>query len=267
MPGRMQISTKRIMIDKANSTIVMAVGIAAFLTAFSLVSARSLFAKHSYQRKVIAAQEKSLKQLEQNVESVKTLKEQYAAFVERQENVIKGSSTGSGDRDGDNARIILDALPSKYDYPALASSLEKILMDRNYVIEGIEGIDDEAAQTGGGANAGGAATTPAAAAQAQTPASSQAQNPTTGQQPAATGQQSTVGVGMTAVEMPFKLSAKGSYENMTDVLDVFSRSIRPLQIQILSFSADTPASLTLSIEGKSFYLPGRTLNITEEIVP
>lgn len=42
---------------------------------------------------------------------------------------------------------MLDALPSKYDFPALTASLEKILTDKNFKIGGISGTDDEIAQS------------------------------------------------------------------------------------------------------------------------
>ena len=41
---------------------------------------------------------------------------------------------------------MLDALPSKYDFPALIASLEKVLKSRNYAIKSIFGKDDELKQ-------------------------------------------------------------------------------------------------------------------------
>jgi Tfp pilus assembly protein PilO len=49
--------------------------------------------------------------------------------------------------DGDNAKIILDALPSKYDFPALTTSLEKLALSQGVNIESMTGTDDEVAQT------------------------------------------------------------------------------------------------------------------------
>ena len=42
-----------------------------------------------------------------------------------------------------NSKIVLDALPSEYDFPALATSLEKILTEGGYNIESIAGTDNE----------------------------------------------------------------------------------------------------------------------------
>jgi len=60
--------------------------------------------------------------------------------------VIDGSTVGSGDRDGENGKIILDALPSKYDFPALTSSLEKLAQQQSIVASNLSGTDDEVAQ-------------------------------------------------------------------------------------------------------------------------
>jgi Tfp pilus assembly protein PilO len=43
-----------------------------------------------------------------------------------------------------NSKIILDALPSKYDFPALATSLEKVITDSGAKITSITGKDNEA---------------------------------------------------------------------------------------------------------------------------
>jgi hypothetical protein len=243
MATKMRLSTKRLQIDKANTTIVIAVGVAAFVTAFALVSARSLLARRSYQARVITAQEKARDQLKENIEAVDDLKEKYQEFVTRQENIIKGNSAGNGERDGDNAKIILDALPSKYDFPALASSLEKIEKDRNYVVTSLSGIDDEAVHNSSGlptdsSATGVTTTTPTAAPQ-------------------------TAGA---SVEMPYELGAKGSYDSMVKLLQAFRDSIRPLHVQQLVFTADEEGTLELVIKGKSYYQPEQTLKIESEVV-
>lgn len=143
----LKISTKRLQIDKANATVVAVVGIAAFVVVSSLIFSKALLDQRSYQSKVIAAQNKAKKQLEENIENVSSLKAQYQAFADQAQNIIGGSSTGTGDRDGDNARIILDALPSKYDFPALATSLDKLLANSGVKITAITGTDDEVAQS------------------------------------------------------------------------------------------------------------------------
>lgn len=136
-------SGKRIQINKANTRMVIVVAVASFITMFSLVAAKALWDQRSFQARVITEKEAARTQLESNVAAVDTLVTSYKAFVGTSENVIGGNPAGKGDRDGDNAKIVLDALPSKYDFPALATSLEKILKSGDYTIDNITGTDDE----------------------------------------------------------------------------------------------------------------------------
>jgi len=56
---------------------------------------------------------------------------------------LDGTHGGSGDNDGSNSKIILDALPSTYDFPALASSLEKLLASKGVPVSSLSGTDDQ----------------------------------------------------------------------------------------------------------------------------
>lgn len=138
--------TKRSLINKANSTMVVATTVAAFALVFALVAGKSLVSQLSYQNKVIGAKKTALNRLRADLAARTTLKNSYDAFIAQNPNVIGGDKNGSGNKDGDNAKIVLDALPSKYDFPALTTSLEKLITDQNLKIVGISGTDDEVAQ-------------------------------------------------------------------------------------------------------------------------
>lgn len=142
-----RVVTKRSLIDKANTTMLIATGVAAFLVVFSLVSARGLISKISYQEKVISHKKETKEQLERNIKARDSLVTSYQAFTGTSRNVIDGNTVGSGDRDGENGKIILDALPSKYDFPALTSSLEKLAQQQNMSASDLSGTDDEVAQS------------------------------------------------------------------------------------------------------------------------
>jgi len=146
------ISAKRLMIDKANSRMVIIVAAASFVTVFALVASRALISQQAYQSRVTNEKEKAVKQLKANIGAVQDLQTAYQAFVNTPENVLGGNPKGQGDKDGDNARLILDALPSKYDFPALTTSLEKILTSQNFKIERIEGTDQEVQQEANGSS-------------------------------------------------------------------------------------------------------------------
>ncbi len=138
--------TKRLIINKANATMVIAIAVATFVTVFCLITAKALLSQRAYQARVITRKEKAKDQLKENIKSVEALDTSYKEFVSSPVNVLDGNPAGTGEKDGDNPRIVLDALPSKYDFPALATSLEKLLTDRNYKVDGITGTDEEIAQ-------------------------------------------------------------------------------------------------------------------------
>lgn len=145
---KITFSAKRLLINKANNRTVVIISLAAVLTTFSLVASNALLGQRSYQARVIAEKEKAAAQLVDNLTNVKNLRDSYLGFVSTQQNIIGGDSkASSGDRNGDNAKIILDALPSKYDFPALTSSLEKLLDERAFKVESISGTDDELLQS------------------------------------------------------------------------------------------------------------------------
>lgn len=139
-------STKRLQIDKANTAMVVTLAIASFMVVFSLVAGRALLSQRAYQARVIAKKEAAKTQLLKNLEATGTLINSYKTFIGTSQNVLGGNPGGSGPKDGDNAKIILDALPDAYDFPGLANSLDRLLSDNNVKILSIAGSDDELAQ-------------------------------------------------------------------------------------------------------------------------
>lgn len=141
-----EFSTKRLAIDKAYATLVVAMAVAAFIVVFSLVASKALLDQRGYQSKVISKKETARDTLEANIAAADQLNIAYTEFINAPTNAIGGNPRGDGSRDGDNARIILDALPSKYDFPGLATSINKLFKDNGFVVTSIDGIDDEVVQ-------------------------------------------------------------------------------------------------------------------------
>lgn len=138
-----QISLKRIGVDKANARIVAATSVAAFLVVFFLVASFMLFQQLMYQNRVITVKKAAVKQLKDNLAAKDKLVSSYKVFIGADQNMLDGNPIGTGPNDGTNAKIVLDALPSKYDFPALTASLEKLLTDQKVKIESITGTDQE----------------------------------------------------------------------------------------------------------------------------
>lgn len=145
MAAKVAIS-KRAMITKANKNVVIATSVAAFIVIFCLVASKTLFSQMLYQNRIVSAKKQALSQLKADETAANQLENSYQTFVSTPQNVIGGNPTGTGQNDGDNGKIVLDALPSQYDFPALATSLEKILTSQGVQIQSISGSDDELAQ-------------------------------------------------------------------------------------------------------------------------
>lgn len=137
-----KVSVKHLQIDKNQSSVLAVVAVAVALVVFGLFATKALISKGLYQRRAINARHQVVDTLKSNYTSAKTLVNQYIVFAQADPNALGGSATGTGNGDGDNARIVLDALPSTYDAPALATSIEKLLSGRGMTIESLTVTDD-----------------------------------------------------------------------------------------------------------------------------
>ncbi len=140
-------SPKRQLIDKSNQKVVIMTSLAAFVVVFCLVASKSLFSQMMYQNNIVKAKKQTLTQLKSDYQAAQNLESSYQQFVGTAQNVIGGNPSGTGGNDGDNGKIVLDALPGQYDFPALATSLNKILTGQGVKIQSIAGTDDEVAQS------------------------------------------------------------------------------------------------------------------------
>ncbi len=130
-----QLSTKHVLVDKANTTVIIAAAAAAAIVVFSLFASKALIDKISYQNKVIGKRSTANEQLEKNIDSKNQLVASYTAFSESPESVLGTPES--------NSKIVLDALPSKYDFPALATSIDGIITGAGMAVESINGSDLE----------------------------------------------------------------------------------------------------------------------------
>lgn len=138
--------TKRVQISKANRSTVIVTSLAAFVLIFAIIAGRAMISQITYQQRVIDAKKEALTTAQQNLQALDNLEASYLEFVDADPNVLSGSIDGEGELDGDNARIVLDALPSRYDFPALTASLEELILNQNMQITNIGGTDEEATQ-------------------------------------------------------------------------------------------------------------------------
>lgn len=224
MANKPLLSGKRIAIDKANTSLILSITVTIFVVVFSLVASKALYSQMRYQSKVISKKQATLKQIETNKKEVAKLNTAYEEFSSDVSNILGGNPKGGGDRDGDNARIILDALPSKYDYPALLTSLNKLASTGGFKLTSLTGTDDEVNQT--------------AVKDSPTPA---------------------------PLDMPFSAEATIGQSDGVKFLQLFEKSIRPINISKVSVQG-SDASLKVSVQAKTYFQPEKKLNVTEVIV-
>lgn len=120
-----QLSTKRLRIQKASSTVFVAVAVASVIVSISLVTFNFLWNLRGYNSRVIKERTVALETLESNVENVAKLELSFRSLEE-------------GEID---SKVVLDSLPSKYDFPALATSIDKQVEEAGLTLESFSGED------------------------------------------------------------------------------------------------------------------------------
>ncbi len=203
MPGKVintHKSVKHAIIDRTNSKMLVTVGIATFVFVFSVFASRALISQSLYHGRVIREKELALRLLKEDEKTVAQLKEAYDKFQSADVNILGGNPSGEGELDGNNAKLVLDALPSKYDFPALSSSIEKILRDGGYEIGSIGGVEDSAL------------------AESSTTASGK----------------------VIPIEMPYQFTVNADTDGIRRLLETLEKSIRPIYVDSIQVqSGDT----------------------------
>jgi hypothetical protein len=135
-------SVKHLQISKSQSTVLGIIVATVVIVIFSLFATKALILKGSYQRRALHARRNVVDQLKKNYDSANQLFSQYKVFADQDPNILGGTVNGQTNLDGANPRIVLDALPSQYDAPALATSIEKIMTGRGLSIAALSLNDD-----------------------------------------------------------------------------------------------------------------------------
>lgn len=103
-------SSKRALIGKANSMIFIAAIVGSVSLSIAVVTGKILIDRHKYQTRIVAAKKTARDNLRYNVGQLDKLKTNLVAL----------------DQTANNSQVVLEALPSKYDFPAVGSSIELI---------------------------------------------------------------------------------------------------------------------------------------------
>lgn len=130
-------SSKHTLIEKANSTMVVMAVVAAIIVSFSIVISKFMIDQISYNNRVIGAKEDVRDVINENIVTADELSKSLSA-LEASDNLIKAQGSKK------NSVVVLDALPSKYDFPAIATSMALLAESTGVTLDNFGGSDNEA---------------------------------------------------------------------------------------------------------------------------
>jgi hypothetical protein len=143
MKLKTNLNSKSLQIDKNQSAILGAVVIATIVSVFCLTSAKVLLNQALYQRRVINARNASAAQIETDIKNADAITTQYKTVFlgSGSQNILGKFVQGNKSGEGDNGKIVLDALPTTYDFPALLTSMSNLLAADGVGTQSIGGSD------------------------------------------------------------------------------------------------------------------------------
>lgn len=227
------------LVKKTGSSSLAMVIIATVIVVFCLVSARALLVQGAYQRRVVNAKHETVKQLKSNIEKAKNLSVAYRSFADRSPNFLGGNGNAPDNAfppDGPNSRLVLDALPSNYDFPALVASLDSLVRVHRLTEPEVKATDSSLPDANG-------ATTGSAQSTAQKAGSSP----------------------VTISDLV--LGGKSDSSNIFLLLTSIERSIRPMNVTKLDLTKDEQSSqYTTTVTLETYYQPSKKVEVKDKLV-
>lgn len=224
---------KRAQIAKANRTMFLWIIAASLIVGASVVVAIFFGRNLIYNEKVLFAKNETLNILRDNNEAVPELEN--AVRVLDTNDALASIKANPTDQ---NIQVILDALPADANSLALGASLQsKLLKDIGGLkltslqvtpVAGIESLDESAEVV--------------------------AEEPVEGEETLA------------GSEINFQFSVTGSQDELKQVLVNLQRSLRLIDVRTLTIASGDDSGLTLTVEGRAFYVPAKSIEMTDKEV-
>jgi hypothetical protein len=221
---------KRQQISNANRMMFMWVAAVSAVVGIAIVGSILLYQKAAFNERVLAVKDKTVATLRDNNEVIPELEDKI-----REMNTNQALTDAMGPNQTQPIRVVLDALPSEANSPALGSSLQaKFLNDPALRIESLN-VD------------------PVAGIESQSANNVQDAS-------------STSTTGENQITFRFSVSVDITNANaLKDLLQRLERSIRAIDITSLKVEAQSNR-LVLSVEGRAFYEPAKTVQLQEKTV-
>ena len=216
---------KRTQISKTNRIMLLWVAGASVVVGVGLVATIYLVQRLVFNEKVLAEKSNTISILEKNNKIVPDLETQIRV-LDTNANLAKVKANPSDQ----NIQVILDALPSEANSPALGASLQYKLL------AGIDGLSIESLQV----------------------------NPVVGvESDISDGVVEAEGSGEN--EITFQFAVTGNQSALKQVLTNLERSIRAIEITSLRIENQGTKQL-MTVQGKAFYEPARTVKLYNKVV-
>lgn len=225
---------KRQQIANANRTMFLWVAAVSVVVGFSIVGSVFLFQKAMFNEKVLSVKQDTSDTLRDNIKVIPELEDQIRVL--NTNDALRSTMQDGQDRP---IRVVLDALPSDANSSALGASLQqRFLNDPTLRIESLS-VD------------------PIAGVESLDPLNIQ----NAAAPPAVEGEE-------IANQITFRFEVSSGIKNanaLKDLLRNLERSIRA--IDIVSLEIETQGNrIVLSVEGKAFYEPAKTVELKDETV-
>ena len=223
---------KRAQIAKANRTMFIWIAGSSVIVGAAIVVAIFFTQNLIYNQKVLNAKNETLGILRKNNEAIPDL--QSAVRVLDTNEALASIKANPNDQ---SLQVILDALPADANSLALGASLQSKLLAN---VNGLRLTSLQVTPVAGVESTVGAADTTATTTATATPTE--------------------------ALPVNFQFSATGSQAALKQALINLQKSLRIVKINNLTISATEAADLTLVVNASSYYVPAKTITLTEEVV-
>ncbi len=138
------IVTKQLKIKKSSSAVFATIAVASIIVSFSLVFLNILNGQRSFNSQVHDEKEAVVSTLNANVENINSLSTSF--------NQLESSADLISSQNKKNSAVILDALPSKYDFPAIATAIQNLAQVSGVTLDDFNGSDEELEAVGSSVN-------------------------------------------------------------------------------------------------------------------
>lgn len=220
---------KRVQIAKTNKMMFLWIAIASAIVGMAVVVSIFLAQRLVYNEKVLAKKQETITTLEANLDAVDTLKEEILKLDAN--SALLATRAGGEDQ---AIQVILDALPSEANSLALGASLQKNLLN------GIDGLTLESLSV-----------TPVQGVEVVDDGS-------------VVDESSTTGDGSNSISFSFTVT--GDQNATKQALLKLEKSIRTIEIVSLRIDGGLDGTTEMTVDGRAFYEPEKTLELTEEPV-